>query len=44
MTVVGVGQYGHSGGKPKTRCQWFTGEKRDELKYGVFELDILEKV
>lgn len=41
MTVVGVGTYN---GEPKVKCQWFAGNKFDELREDVFIEEVLKKV
>jgi uncharacterized protein YodC (DUF2158 family) len=41
MTVVDIGMYG---GELRAKCQWFAGERMDELKEDVFYLEALKLV
>ena len=42
MTIVELGKYSGSG-KTQAMCQWFSGERVDEVKKDIFALEALEK-
>ena len=44
MTVVDVEKYGFGSGEISAKCQWFAGERMDDLKEDIFELEAIEKV